>query len=314
MRRAPSGQQGFTLIELLVVVAIIAILMALLLPAVQKVREAANRMSCGNNLKNIGIALHAFHHDHHAFPPGAISTTAGFPSLGVPAVPAGSPARLHGWVVFILPYLEQKGLYDQYRRDLDWRHPLNQPVVTTQLKIMQCPSAAANRIDSATTGGFTWRAACTDYGVINGVASNLATVGLIDVVGNYEGVMVINKMYRIADIMDGTSSTILIAEDAGRPQRFRAGQPLSGRVSGAGWADRDNEYILHGFTPDGVSAPGPCAINCTNDNEVYGFHPTGAQVLLGDGSVHLVRKTISIRVFARAITRQGNEMVSPEQF
>src|SRR5262249_55802367 len=127
-------RRAYTLIELLVVIVIIGILIALLLPAVQKVREAANRMACTNNLKNCGLALHNFERANGRFPPGAV--------IG-PYLPAGVTAKAsHGCWPFLLPYLEQQALYQQYNWNLNSNNSANQPVVKTQLKILQCPSAA----------------------------------------------------------------------------------------------------------------------------------------------------------------------------
>src|SRR5262245_4661318 len=134
---------GFTLIELLVVIAIIAVLIGLLLPAIQKVREAAARTTCLNNCKQLGLAVHNFH-DARGFltPIGADSP---YPPGGVPAV---NPRVRHGWIPFLLPYIEQSSLAAAYRWDKDFRDPLNRTVVSTQIKIVQCPSAEPNRVDT----------------------------------------------------------------------------------------------------------------------------------------------------------------------
>jgi prepilin-type processing-associated H-X9-DG protein len=130
----------------------------------------------------------------------------------------------------------------------------------------------------------------------------------------YQGVMRGNFLARIADILDGTSNTLVITEDAGRPQIWRVGRLVAGRTSGAGWADRDNEFITHGFTSDGATDPGPCHTNCTNNNENYSFHIGGANGVFADGSVRFYSSSMSIRIMGRLITRAGRETVSGSDF
>ena len=129
-------QRGFTLIELLVVIAIIAILIGLLLPAVQKVREAAARMKCQNNLKQLGIALHAYHDANGKLPPGAENTVWPKPN------PPGNTTTFQGttWLVYILPYVEQNNLYNQYNFTVAYNNATNLAVGTTKIPIYLCPS------------------------------------------------------------------------------------------------------------------------------------------------------------------------------
>jgi len=301
------GRSAFTLIELLVVIAIIAILIALLVPAVQKVREAAARTQCQNNLRQIGIGLHNHHDTRKIFPPGAID--AANQKLGIPG------GVWHGWAVFILPYIEQDNLFKQYRLDLDWRDPGNAQVVRTPVSVFQCPSTPnPARLDTFDQSPFTGIvAAPSDYAPNNSANSDLVALGLIQQVGNYQGVLRNNFTATMADILDGTSNTMLIAEDAGRPNRWRASGPLSGgRYSGGGWADREAEYITHGFDAAGASSnpPGPCAINCTNNNEIFAFHSGGANIVFGDASVRFVSASVSIRTVSAMITRMGGEVIT----
>ncbi|MBI1832193.1 MAG: DUF1559 domain-containing protein [Planctomycetes bacterium] len=294
MKSTSSPRRAFTLIELLVVIAIIAILIGLLLPAVQKVRAAAARMQCGNNLKQIGLALHNYHDTRKFFPPGGVSTAQ--PMLGIPA------GVTHGWAVFILPYLEQEPVYKQYNFAASWNAAANTAVVATQIKVLQCPA-------SPTNGMFSGTAAVSDYAPVNAInTSQLAPLGLVDNVANSNGVLAVNFLCRMADVTDGVSNTILVAEDAARPQLWRVGMPIAGTVSGAAWADRDAEYITHGFTANGVSVPGPCAVNCMNDNEIYSFHSSGANIVMGDGAVRFLSTSVSIRIVGAMITRSGGEV------
>src|SRR5262245_5251224 len=130
-----ARRRGFTLIELLVVIAIIAVLIGLLLPAVQKVREAAARMKCANNLKQLGLALHDYHDTQGTFPPAYVNKGGAYLNSGFPFT--------HGWAPFILPYVGQQPLYNLYRWDLPQYVPENEPVFATQLKLFQCPSTPA---------------------------------------------------------------------------------------------------------------------------------------------------------------------------
>jgi len=291
---------GFTLVELLVVIAIIGILISLLLPAVQMAREAARRTSCQNNLKQVGLALHNYHDTLRAFPP--------------------SSARGHSWVPFLLPYVEQENLYRQYRWDVSWDHPSNQPVVNTRLAVMRCASASSGseRIDRLPNG---LTAVAGDYAPPSGVSSILVQVGLVPPTPNLRGIINPGGPIRLADVRDGTSHTLMITEDAGRPEfRTRKGpgpdelslgcgnfSVTDGRVRGAGWADPAIAIPMHGFTYDGLNCPGPCPINCTNNNEAFSFHPGGASAAFADGGVRFLSENLSIRTYAALITRAGRE-------
>ena len=295
---------GFTLIELLVVIAIIGVLIALLLPAVQKVREAANRMKCANNLKQLGLACHHYENTFGKFPPGHVNGP--FPEGGV------ARAVIHGWGPYLLRFIEQSALADLYRWDLFHYEPGNQPVASVQLPIMQCPSAESNRF--SIHGQYSGRkGACTDYAPTLNVDPVLAEMGLIDRVGDYRGVLALNYMTRQADITDGTSHTILLTEDAGQPRDWRVGQAGEDQVhSGGPWVSGGQVIQVKGSSFDGVTQPGPCALNCTNQHEVYSFHPGGANAVFADGSVHFLKAGMTIRVLAALVTRAGGEVIADE--
>jgi prepilin-type N-terminal cleavage/methylation domain-containing protein/prepilin-type processing-associated H-X9-DG protein len=310
-----ARRHGFTLIELLVVIAIIAVLIGLLVPAVQKVREAANRMKCSNNLKQLGLAAHNYHDSYRTFPPGTVGP------MG-PAFPQYLQLKHHGLGTYLLPYLEQDNLFRLYRWDVSWFDPPNQEVVKQQLKVWQCPSAEANRFEDGSLPTVTpppivpyeGIAACGDYAGYRWIDAELVRRRLVDSANSYDGVFQINRTTRLTDITDGTSTTILLAECAGRPKLWHAGKQVPNVwLSGGPWASR-NLLFGRGATPDGTAFFGPCAINCTNDREVYSFHPGGANVVFADGSVHFLRADISIRVFAGLVTRAGGEVASDGDF
>jgi prepilin-type N-terminal cleavage/methylation domain-containing protein/prepilin-type processing-associated H-X9-DG protein len=302
---AIARREGFTIVELLVVIAIISLLIALLLPAVQAAREAARRIACRNNLKQIGLALHNYHDTLGTFPPQNVNKV-----------------YSHAWVPFFLPFIEQGNLHRQYRWDTNWNDPANQPAINVPLAFLHCPSTAAdaNRLDAIVASA---TASTSDYAPPTGVAAAPVNAGLIPAPADRRGVLVANGSADLADISDGTSNTLMVTEDAGRPEfRIRGGQGpdendpgggnlsvTGGRVKGAGWADPSNGIPLHSFTLDGLSVPGPCPINCTNNNEAFSFHPGGVHVLFADGSVRFVAEQTKLEVYAALITRAGGEVI-----
>jgi hypothetical protein len=283
-----------------VVIGIIAVLLRLLLPAVQA--HAAARIQCANNLKQIGLAFHCFENDRGMFPPGVV--VGPLPAAGV------TTTAWHSNMAFLLPYLEQQTSSNQYRLDLDWYDWKNQPVVSTHLRILQCPSAEPNRLVTNIpnlSGGRI--AACSDYAGIRRSPSPSGHDGPADRPANRDGVMQINVMARMADITDGTSHTILYAEDAGRPKLWQ-------------WANLSRMYRSAGLGPTeldlghpwGTPPPWPCAINCSNDREIYSFTGRG-HVVMVDGSGPSSSRPISVSAFSPAwsrgpVTKSSRPMLS----
>jgi prepilin-type N-terminal cleavage/methylation domain-containing protein/prepilin-type processing-associated H-X9-DG protein len=302
-------QAGFTLIELLVVIAIIAILIGLLLPAVQKVREAAARAQCANNLKQIGLALHNYENTYKAFPPGRTDGTAG----RAPWFP-----HSHSWTASILSYLEQDTIFKIYHYDTEWNDPTNYPAIQSQLVVFNCPSVPAGPRQDPIAGD----PYCGDYSTINGVHPpvGINCFGLVRISSDEDprllGALIKNHRSRMVDIQDGASNTILVAEDAGRPQAYAADGMIATVMpvtKEGGWADPGAPFSIDGSNPDGT-INGPCALNCSNNSEVYAFHPLGANVVFCDGSVHFLRKDINLCVLAALSTRSGGEQASPTDY
>lgn len=301
---------GFTLVELLVVIAIIGILVALLLPAIQAARESARRAACVNNLKQVSLSLQQYMDALRTFPPSGTSRP-----------------RRHNWAPFVLMFLEQESVHSLYRWDVHWSDPANQEAITTPLGILQCPSTPGhgNRLDNIGGGR---RAAISDYAPPTGVANIVVATGLIPPPTALSGVLQRNRGTCIRDVLDGTSNTLMITEDAGRPEFWTSdgrgpnnntpgggNLPVhNGRVIGAGWADSSNSIPLHSFTHDGLSVPGPCGINCTNNNEAFAFHPGGINAGFVDGSVQFLSEDMPLRTYAALITRAGGEVISQDAF
>jgi prepilin-type N-terminal cleavage/methylation domain-containing protein len=289
-------RSAFTLIELLVVIAIIAILIGLLMPAVQKVRAAAVRVQCANNLHQIGVAIHNYASAHNGLLPY-------------------SHRNIHpysGWVTLLLPYLEQDNLYRQYNFNLDWYDPAQQPVVSQQLKVMVCPATPnPERMISGSINGVSYSVPPADYAAIGGITSDIVPQ-VIPADYPRLGAMPIDTNLGFKDITDGTSDTLLVAEGAGRPQVWNAGHNTGAlsptALTKSTWSAWNGNFV-RGYSYDGTIYPGPCPLNCSNLDAIYSFHQGGAYGLLGDGSVRFLSQSIDVWVMYSLATSQGGEVV-----
>ncbi len=321
-------RRAFTLIELLVVIAIIAILIGLLLPAVQKVREAAARTQCSNNLKQLGLGFHNYHDPNNGLPanirPDAVSTV-----------------RVR-WLTYLLPYIEQDNLYRGVNLSKNWADPTangtgpsNATLFGTRLKTVECPSApqAGSPNDGAPDTSPAWANIVSngDYSGFYGVSPELVTLGLVDAASGKvdNGAMSKTTKINFNGFTDGLSNTLHLTESAGRPAVWRLGKLVTkangnSRVNGSGWCRPASELnVLRGASADGTTFPGPNAVNVTNGEtlgtyphpfynvdgtgQIYAFHTGGANALFGDGSVRFLRASIGIRALSALVTRNGGE-------
>lgn len=212
IRRCSSRRYGFTLIELLVVIAIIGVLLALLLPAVQRVREAAARAACSHNLKQLGLALQGYHDVAASFPPGMMVSGANVAATGS-----------FGGLVLLLPYLEQQNWTRIWNPTKTWYEAPNFDIVSIPIKVYYCPSnRSGGVIDTSFMVPFAGRplpnVASCDYLLCKG--ANAAMCEFTQVPPVARGVFDINTRTSMTDISDGTSATFAIGEGAGGTPRF----------------------------------------------------------------------------------------------
>ncbi len=354
-------REGFTLIELLVVIAIIAVLVALLLPAVQAAREAARRTQCANNLKQIGLAVMNFENVNSKIPPDIDLLTTADPNA---IISSKGTWRASNWTL-LLPFLEQTNLYNSINTTISALNPSNLPPslngvsgfglgtnptsYSTMVNAYICPSSPAPAVidyynecwgpagygkvsNSANPPQQMWGR--TDYIAVPGLDSTVLALGGFSTayqnaaVGDSGTICAASQGITIAKILDGTSNTLMVAEDSARPVGYNGkrviyssgGKPVDGVLTGApggggAWADPYTYAHLDGAQGrDNGRRGGTCMVNCTSDNEIYSFHPGGANALFADGSVHFLKDTINVHVVVPLVTRGLSEIVSADQY
>ncbi|WP_244952267.1 DUF1559 domain-containing protein [Roseimaritima ulvae] len=290
-------RRGFTLVELLVVIAIIGVLVGLLLPAVQAAREAARRMSCGNNLKQIGLAMHNYHDSLGKFPTGSSSCCWGT------------------WLPLILPYLEQENISDLY---VDWGDssgaryssaPNTTNVTTRRLAAFSCPSD----LDNAPFSGITNHSYAVNYGN-TGYSQQTTLNGVTFGGAPFAPRTGVNFGFR--DILDGTSSTLMVAEVRQGQGRDLRGFSWWGDASGfetyLGPNSQLPDRIYSSYYCNEVRGM-PCDVSSSTNPSMFAsrsLHPGVVQAVNCDGSVHPYADTIDLNIWRSMSTTQGGEVVS----
>lgn len=303
-------QRGFTLVELLVSIAIIGILVALVLPAVHGVREAARRVYCANNLRQVGIALHNF-----------VDTRKSFPAAGWTIASPQNPSGAYvGWQASVLVHLEQSQVSSGYNRSEHWWSDKNLLVGRIPMSVYQCPSTPiverprtlvaksprpALQLDSPL--------GTTDYEALMGIRASISPQ-TYPTTESTRSVLFRNSATRFADITDGSSHTVMVVECSGRPAVFRESKYIQGlgNDQGNGWVDSEGGFSLDGSDATGTrmgAGPSlsPFAMNRTNENEPYSFHAGGSHFLYADGRCEFIDEAIDLMVAAALFTRAAGE-------
>ncbi|HEX2474406.1 MAG TPA: DUF1559 domain-containing protein [Lacipirellulaceae bacterium] len=291
MRANSLRASGITLVELMVVIAIISVLVALVLPAVQVARESARRSQCQSNLRQIGVAMQLHAAAHRTFPAGCLGNRGDF-TVSPPA-----PARFISWCVPLLTFLEEDALAATINPSLPSYHLANKPAAATVLPVLLCPSTLAdpllNDVDDPLhqTKGLWKGAAFTDYAGVYGVEGPSRVRDDADAIqtihDNSLGVLLYDEPVAPREVIDGLSKTACVAETVVR------------RQIESEWINGQNIFAQDESTPINVSRAA--------GNEIGSPHPGGALIAFCDGHIEFVVESIAQHMLNAMLTKAGGD-------
>jgi prepilin-type N-terminal cleavage/methylation domain-containing protein/prepilin-type processing-associated H-X9-DG protein len=316
---------GFTLVELLVVMAVIGIIMALLLPAVQAARESARRTQCVDHLKQIGLALASYESSCRVYPSGYIS----IPGVGTMDPLSGDWPTGWGWLALVLPFVEQRAVSDSLKWNLPCFAPANQPLVTTPIPVYLCPSAGnpSLTVDVEDLNHNTIAALGRSNYVHNVGWNDLWSAPATQ---DYEqvanGVMYRNSHVAASWVRDGLTSTVFAGERSPNlsdavwpgvvPGSAHYARPPFGSIGSGGpgtnW-DTGGSYVGAHSGPSIFEFPvviHPPNSPLGHTDQMQSHHPGGANILLGDGAARFVSEEIALRTWAALCSRAGKETIN----
>ncbi len=322
-----NSRSAFTLIELLVCIAIIGVLAGLLLPAINSSREAARKMQCTSNLRQVGLAIHYFERTFRYLPSAAYGRPYEYFKDGIERPKSdfvSSP------MTDLLPFIEEVPAANMYRWDKDWFDEANQAVVKLPMPIYRCPSSPAKNVIKGigSSGGNKPElyAGTSDYSAVYSWGYPFLRPS-INPMYDIWGVSALSPLLesgdfdrpRLIQTTDGASNTFAFVEQADQEKRYAFRRVIQTRASNAGawapWAGENATWLLS-YVEDGSTwAPsglGPCNINCSNGQGIYAFHAQGANALLLDGSVPFLSTGIDPVVLYSLVTRSRGDVI-PKQ-
>jgi len=316
---------GSRIIDVAAGILLLAVLASFVMPAVAALRDDAARTRCADNMRALSQAVLEFNSVRNELPNGWYG----------PNFSADNPSLYSGWGTRLLPHLGEEELYAKYSWSHHYYDPINQPVITTQLKVFQCPAAPADRLLTTLTNiqtNETWtdrQAATSDYNIPRGYmeyrvarVDNRVPSALMGLSNDGAERVCSNVIPRMDLVTDGLSFSLMLTEQGGRPDYYvkREKQADPSKIFHAGfigaWAGWGSNWARCA-TEDGsreLKGVSACMINCNNGFGIYSFHDGGANASFMDGSVHWLSEGIDTAVLFALLSRAGNEIVSREDF